>query len=135
VVTKKGDAVGGEFEQQVPQLAARDGVNARGRLVEENQFWFVQHGAAESEALLPSAGKLRGEAVHVRAEAVELDDIIHALAETVAREAVNAAVKREIFGDGQVRVQTEILRHVADVFPDGFRIFANVNAQHRGVAS
>ncbi len=93
----------------------------------------MQHGAAKGEALLPAARKLRGEAIQVGAEAVELDDFIHALAKAVVRKAVDPAVEGEIFADGQIGVQTEILRHVADVFSDRFRIFTNVNTQNRGV--
>src|SRR5882672_7792751 len=52
---KKCDPVSGEFEKKVPQLAARDGIDARGRLVEEEKFWFMKHGAAQSETLLPTA--------------------------------------------------------------------------------
>ena len=55
---KESDAVPGELEQQVPKLAPRDRIDARGRLVEKKQLGFVQHGAAERQALLPSAGKL-----------------------------------------------------------------------------
>ena len=95
----------------------------------------MEHRTAESEPLLPAAGKLRGKAIQVRAEAVELNDIVHAFAETIVGKAVDAAVKREIFGDGQVGVQTEILRHVADIFADRFRVFSHINAQDRSVAA
>src|SRR5258707_492674 len=132
---EKRDAVSGELEEQIPELAARDGVDSRGRFVEENQFWFVQHGTTESEALFPTTGKLRGEAIQVRAEAVELDNVVHAVAKTIVGEAVNAAVEREIFRDGQIGIQTEILRHVADVFAHRFRILAHINAQDRSFAT
>jgi len=46
---------------------------------------------------VPTTGKLRGEAIQVRAEAVELDNVVHAFAKTIVGEAVNAAVEREIF--------------------------------------
>src|SRR5258708_449750 len=111
------------------------GVDARSRFVQENSVWFVQHGTTESEALFPTTGKTRGEAIQVRAEAVELDNVVHVFAKTIVGEAVNAAVEREIFRDGQIGIQTEILRHVADVFAHRFRILAHINAQDRSFAT
>src|SRR6516165_547662 len=40
---KESDAVAGELEQQVPELAPRDRVNPGGGFVEEKQLGFVQH--------------------------------------------------------------------------------------------
>jgi len=34
-VTKKGHAFASELEEQVPELATRDGIDARGRLIEK----------------------------------------------------------------------------------------------------
>jgi len=57
----------------------------------------VQHGAAESKTLLPAAGKLRGQAIQVRFEAVELDNLVDAALQTRGFEAVDAAVELQIF--------------------------------------
>ena len=43
---------------QVPEFAPRLGVDAGGRLVEQQQFGLVQHAGGEREALLPAAGEL-----------------------------------------------------------------------------
>jgi len=56
---EKGDARGGS-SKRIPELAARDGVDAGSGLIEEKEFRLVQHGAAECQALLPAAGELRG---------------------------------------------------------------------------
>src|SRR4029077_2713177 len=42
---EEGDAVTGKLEQQVPELTPRDGIDARGGFVEEQQLRLVQHGA------------------------------------------------------------------------------------------
>ena len=131
---EKGDAVGGKFEEKIPELAARDGIDARGGFVEKDESGLVQHGAAESQALLPPAGKLRGETIEIRTETVELNDFVHALAKTLGSEAVDAAVENEIFGNGEIGIEAEILRHVADIFADGFGVGANVDALDGGVA-
>src|SRR5260370_24342195 len=49
------DAVPRKFEEEIPELAASDGVDPGSRLVEEKKLRLVQHGAAEGEALFPSA--------------------------------------------------------------------------------
>src|SRR5579864_1622532 len=56
---KKRNAVPGKLEKQIPELPARNRIDAGGWLVEEQQFGLVQHGAAKSEPLFPAARKLR----------------------------------------------------------------------------
>ncbi len=53
-----GDAALRERIDQVPEPPARGRVDARGRLVEEQDRRLVQHRAAERQALLPAAGKI-----------------------------------------------------------------------------
>src|SRR5437660_10606866 len=123
---KERDAMPRKLEEQIPELAARDGVDAGSGLIEEKKFRLVQHGAAESEALLPAAGELRGQAIQVRLEAVELDNLFKAALEARGLEAVNAAVELQILRDSQIVIETEVLRHVADSLADSFRIGADI---------
>src|SRR5205814_4666063 len=58
----------------------------------------------------------------VRAEAVELDDFFHAALEPRRFEAVNPAVKLQVFFHRQIVVKAEILRHVADVLAHTFGV-------------
>src|SRR5512136_744568 len=88
----------------------------------------MKHGAAEGEALFPAAGKLRGQASQVRFEAVELDNFVDAAFQTHGVEAVDAAIEPQVFGDGEVIVETEILRHVTNALAHGFRFGAHVEA-------
>src|SRR5215470_13315108 len=125
---EESDAVTGEFEEQIPQLTARDRIDTCGRLVEEEEFRFVKHGAAERKALLPAAGKFSGKTSRVRTEAIELNDFVHAALQFVWRKAVDTAVKREIFENGQVVIETEILGHVADALADFLGAGAHVDA-------
>jgi len=75
---EKGDAVAGKLEEEIPELASRDGVDAGSGLIEEKEFRLVQHGAAECQALLPAAGELRGQAIQIGFEAVQLDNFVDA---------------------------------------------------------
>src|SRR5713226_7855905 len=123
---EEGDAVSAHLEEKVPELAARDRINACGGLIEKEKLGFMQHGAAERQTLLPSTGKLRGQTIQVRSEAVECDDLLDAALEARGFEAVDAAVELQIFGDGQIVIKTEILRHVADALAHCFGIRAYV---------
>ena len=80
------DALGGELEQQVPQLAARDRIDAGGRLVEEDHARLVHQRGAEREPLLPAAGEQAGAPIDVRADVRELDRRVAALAAGARRE-------------------------------------------------
>src|SRR6202040_1080757 len=91
-----------KFEKEIPELAARDGIDAGGGLVEKEERGLMQHGAAESEALLPTAGKLRGQAIQIGCEAVELDNFVDAALQAGGLQAVNAAVKQQVSPDAQL---------------------------------
>src|SRR5271156_3891425 len=131
---KKSDAMAGKFEKQIPQLTARDRIDARGRLIEKKQFGFVEHGATKGEPLLPAAGKLRGEAIQVRDETIELDDFVHAALHVLGGKSIDAAIKSEIFENREIVVKAEFLRHVADAFAHGLGILAYIQALHPGIA-
>src|SRR5271156_434427 len=90
---EKSDALAGKLEKQIPELAAGDRIDAGGGLIEKKKFWFVEHGAPESQALLPTAGKLRGESVEVRRETIELHDFVDAAFHALRGKAVDAAVE------------------------------------------
>src|SRR5690349_21694548 len=71
-----------------------------------------------------------------RSEAVELDDFLDAAFEAGRIEAVNAAVELQIFCDGEVEIQAEILRHVADALAHFFGVLAHVQPfDSRGAAA
>src|SRR5258708_4837580 len=125
---EKSDALAGKLEEEIPKLTPRDGVDPGGGLVEEKQFRLMQHGAAESEALLPAAGKLRGQAIQIGCQAIEFDNFFHAPFEARGLQAVNTPVELQVFRDGQIVVEAEILRHVPDALAYGFRIRADIEA-------
>src|SRR6267143_5378005 len=132
---EEGDAMTGKLEEEIPELAARDRIDARGGLVEKEERRLVQHGAAESEALFPATGKLGGQAILIGCGAVELDNFVDAALQARGLEAVDAAVELQVFRDGQIVIEAEVLRHVADVLANGFRFGAHVEAFDEGRAA
>src|SRR2546426_2319263 len=132
---EKGDAVTGKLEQKIPELAARDGVDSGRGLIEEKKLRLVQHGAAESEALLPAARELRGKAIQIGFEAIEFDNFVDAAPQARGLQAVDTSVELQVFRDGQVVIEAEILRHVADALADRFRIRADIEAFDMSLAA
>src|SRR5258708_3359063 len=55
---EKGDAVAGKLEEEIPELAARDGGDAGSGIIEEKEVGLVQHDATDCEQMLPSSGEL-----------------------------------------------------------------------------
>src|SRR5467141_3328365 len=93
---KKRDAMTRKLEEKIQERAARDGMDAGSGLVEKKQRRLMEHGATEGEALLPAAGKLRGQAIQIGCEAVELDNFVDAALEARRLQAVDAAVKLQV---------------------------------------
>ena len=61
-------------------------------------------------------------------EAGHFQDEIFSLVAQVFRHAVDAAEESDIFLDGEVVVEREFLRHVADVAADGFGLTGYVES-------
>ena len=58
---EKGEPLGGELMDLFPKIAPRLRIDARGRLVEQEQLRLVNEAGGEREPLFPAAGKLAGE--------------------------------------------------------------------------
>ena len=74
----------------------------------------MEQGAAQREALLPTAGKLTGELVQPVADADEIDHCRDPGAPIAPGKPVDTGVEIEVLVDGEVFVQPELLGHVAD---------------------
>src|SRR5271154_4143736 len=94
----------------------------------------MQHGAAERESLLPSAGKGAGETGFAAAQPSHLECPIDAPAQLRRRHAVHARIEAQVFEDGQIGVERKLLRHVADVAADQFGCLDDVVTGDRGAA-
>ena len=68
-----------ELEEQIPQLAPRDRIDAGGRFVEKKNGRLMHQRASHREALTPAAGEKRGAAVEVGLEMSERDQFVAAL--------------------------------------------------------
>ncbi len=60
---KDGDALLRHLVNQIPELTARNGIDAGGGLVKKDDGRPVQNGAAQRQPLLPSAGQRAGDEI------------------------------------------------------------------------
>ena len=63
------EALARHVVDHVPEFAPRLGVDARGRLVQQQQLRLVEHAGGERQALLPPSGQLPGQLVAAIGEA------------------------------------------------------------------
>ena len=110
---------GGEIVDVLPEIAPRLRVDARGRLVEEQELRLVQEARGERQPLLPAARQRARELVAARRQPQALERSIHGVAPV--RHGVHARDEVEVLGDRQVLVEAEALGHVADLALDGAR--------------
>src|SRR5688572_15939178 len=100
-----GDAVGEELREQLPEFAARHGVNTGRRLVEQNQLGLVHQRAGQRQLLLHATGKPIRQTVAERCELRHLEEPV--AAGLVIRDAVNLGKERHVLVDGEIAVQAE----------------------------
>ena len=123
-----GDAGVGEIVDMVPEFAACARIHARGGLVEEKQLGLVDEARGECEALLPAARERARELVLARGEAEALESLAQPALAVV--DLVHARDEVQILLDGQVVVETELLRHVAHLALDELGVLRDVVAEH-----
>ena len=104
----------GQLKEQIPQLPARDGIDAGRRLVEEKHTRFVDEGAGHGEALAPATGEQGGPPVEVGFEVRERDEFVAALPQPITAQTVKAAEEQQVLVHGQFIVERKLLRHVTD---------------------
>ena len=109
---EQGEALALETGEELPEVAPRDGVDAGGRLVEDEELRRVDEGADEGELLLHAAGEPVGEAVAERRHAHHLEQRVPARG--IAAHVVDLGEEGHVLVHGEVAVERELLREVAD---------------------
>ena len=117
----------------VPEIAPRLGIDAGGRLVQQQQLRIGQGAGAEREALLPAAGKLAGELSVATLQPQALDHLARGAAGV--GHAIEPGDEFQILAHRQILVQRKALRHVADLALDLVGVAADIVAQTRSLAA
>ena len=123
-----GDAGARQLVDQPPELPARQRIDTAGRLVEEHDRRLVENGAAEREPLAPAGRERAGERALAAAKTGHVEHEGAPRGEPIRVEPVDAAEERDVLIDGQLLVEREALRHVADAALDALGIAVDVDA-------
>ena len=123
-----GQAARGERVDLVPEIAARLRIDAGGRFVEQQQLAARGSGRRPAPAAASSRRRVRRRADAARAREAEPVERRIDLRPRSAMPYIRAT-KSQILADGQVLVEAEPLRHVADVPLDRLGLADDVVAQ------
>ena len=118
-----------------PEVAARDGVHAVGRLVEEQDLRRVDQGAGQAELLLHPPGEIARQTLLEGREVAEGQQAVDLLLAPAARDAVDVGIEVDVLHDRQVAIEAEALAHVADRLLEGLGLAHDVMAGDPGIAA
>src|SRR5579885_969564 len=98
---------------QIPKLAPRFRINARRRLIEQQELRFVQHASGKREPLFPAARELTCQLI----AAVPKPHPLHHCANGLCgiRNAIDLRDEIKVLGNRQILLEAELLRHIADL--------------------
>src|SRR5262247_1503260 len=117
-VERKIDAViAGEIDQRAPERVARDRIDARSRLVEDEKGRPVQHRHGELQPLLDAERQAFRPRVRHVLQIVPLQQLLDPASDLICRQMVETRMQIEILPNGELAVERKRLRHVADVAP------------------
>ena len=123
-----GEALGGERVDLVPEFAPRLGIDAGGRLIEQQQLRARQRAGAERQPLLPAAREFAGDLVLAAGRGPSRSIAARAAARGLG-DAVDARDEIEVLAHRQILIETEALGHVADLALDLVGLGADVVAE------
>ncbi len=124
-----------QLVEDPPEVAARDGIDAVGRLVQEQHPRRVDQRAGQAELLLHAAGEVARQAAFEGRQVAEGQQPLDPLVAALAGHVVDVGVEVEVLHHGQVGVEPEPLAHVADFVLDRLGLADDVMAGHPGLAA
>ena len=103
-----------QVDHHPPEGVARDRIDAGGGLIEDQQGRFVDHRHRERQALPLAERQGRRQRVQHVEQLETASDLLDASRDRLLRQAEQAGVEVEVLPHGQLAVEREGLRHVAD---------------------
>src|SRR4051812_45463347 len=100
-----------DIGEQVPKFAAADGVNACGRLVEQENARAVHKRRRQRKFFLHPSGKIASKARLEWFEPRKAQEFLNQRRAFRLRRAENIGKKVHVFEDGEVGIEGESLRH------------------------
>ncbi len=111
------DARVDQIVDHFPQFAARDGVDADARLVEQQHLRRMEQRAGQSQLLLHAARELAGQPTGKGCQRRERQEAVKGLASLGADHATQIGVEIEVLEHREIFVKAKSLRHVTEHTP------------------
>ena len=131
----QGDALALEPEEPVPQDVPGLGVEARRRLVEEQDLRVVDEGPGDRQAALHAAGERLDRVRAALGELGEVEELVGALTDHRPRQPEVAPVDVEVLLHGDLHVEVVLLRAVAEAGPHRCAVGDRVEAEDPQLAA
>ena len=129
---EKDGVVLAEVANQVAHLPDLVGIEADGRLVEDEQVGRVQEGVGQTDPLAVALGERADDAVFHVLERAKLLHIPHAFALAGTGDLLEGGPVIEVLGYPHVGVKRDVFRHVAEVLPGLHRLAEHVEPGNGG---
>jgi hypothetical protein len=91
-----------QLDHQAPEIVARDGVDARSRLVEDQQLGLVHHRHCQRQALAHPQRQALGQSVEHIGQAKAPDHLIHRAGHFGGRHMEEACVQHQVLAHAQL---------------------------------
>src|SRR5579871_118885 len=127
------DAVADNLVEDGPEIAPRNRVHTIGRLIEEQDLRPVEQSAHQAQLLLHASRKPARLAVAERRHAGHLQQTRQKFSSFGLADAEQVRVKTHVFVDREIDVQSEALRHVADLIFDFSPTRGDIMPGHGGL--
>ena len=130
-----GDLVAaGEVDQVLPEGVPCHRVDARSRLVEDQQLGLVDQRHRQRESLpLPQGERVRQDVDDLR-QAEALDGGFNPVGDLLLRDLEQPCVEDQVLPDRQLGIEREALRHVAHPPPGGEVLALDLSAEQPGLS-
>jgi len=125
-----GDAFDVQVAENVPELAARNRIDAVRRFIEEQNPGTMNQRARESQFLFHSAGQDAGIALLKFFEPGKTQQALDALFAFCAAHAKNIGVEFNVLAHGQVAIERKTLRHITDLGTQLLRFARRIETAH-----
>ena len=123
------DAAVAEVVEQIPDLLAMDRIETGSRFVEKEQRRIVDERARHRQHLAHPAGKFAGHGVPFFFQIGQVQQTREPLRQFISRHPAGAGEKANVFFDGQVAIEAETLRDVAELISHLVAVAPDIHAR------
>ncbi len=110
-----GDALIRHGVDEIPELPTAEGVDSAGRFIEKDNRRLMQDGAGQCQTLFPATAENSSQTGSMFLQPGHGHRPVEAIFKALAAQAIDAAVKTDIFLDGEIFVEGKFLAHIADM--------------------